>query len=91
VASRDACVHAGDSAVGHELSFFECLLDTLYRSVDIDNSPALEPVARCNTQACKLKQAALLDFGHHHHDFGGADVEAHNDVFVFFSHDVVFS
>ena len=86
MAAGDACVDPTDLAIGHELGLFQCLLNALHGSVNVDNDAALEAAAGRNAQAGEFELAALQHFGHHHHHFAGTDVEADNQFFVFFGH-----
>jgi len=83
VVAGDAGVHALDLAVGDQLGFFQGLLDAVHRGLDVDHRAALEAVGWRHAQARELEAAILLHLGHGHHDLGGADVQAHDDVFGF--------
>ena len=86
VAAGDAGVDPGDLAVGHQLGLFQRLLDALHRGVDVDHHTALDAVAGRHAQAGQLEFTPGHDFGHHHHDFGGTDVQPDHQIFVFFCH-----
>ena len=54
MATRDSCVNTRDLAVGHQLGFFQGLLNALNGGIDIDNHPSLQSAARSNTKSGKL-------------------------------------
>ena len=86
MASGDAGVHIGNAAVGHQLGLFERHLNALHRGVNVDHNTALEPIARCYAQACEFELTTGQHLGHHHHHLGSADVQTHDQIFVFFGH-----
>ena len=86
MAARDAGIDALDLAVGHQLGFFERLLDALDGGVDVHHHATLQAIARGHAQACEFELAIGQHLGHHGHDLGRADVQPHHDVFVFSCH-----
>ncbi len=86
MAAGDASVNTGNLAVGHQLGFFERLLDALHRGLDVHHHAALEAVARRNAQPGEFELAAGEHLGHHHHHLGRTNVQAYDQIFVFFCH-----
>ena len=86
MAAGDAGVDAGDLAVRHQLGFLERLLDAGYRGIDVHNHAALKAEARRNAVARQFQFAVGQHLGHHRHHFGSADVQANDQIFVFFCH-----
>jgi hypothetical protein len=86
VAARDAGVDAADFAVGHQLGFFQGLLDALHRGIDVDHHATLEAIAGRNAQTGQFHFAAGQHLGDHCHDFVGADVQPHHQILEFFCH-----
>ena len=86
MAAGDTGVDPRDLAVRHQLGFFERLLDAGHRGVDVDDHATLEAEARRNAVARQFQFAVgqyLCDDRHH---FGGADIQANDQIFVFFCH-----
>ena len=86
MAAGDAGVDPGDLAVGHQLGFLERLLNALHGGIDVHHHTALEAVARSHAQTSELELAVGQHLGHHHHHLGSADVQADDQIFVFFCH-----
>ena len=82
----DAGVHPGDFAIGHELGFFERHLNTLHRGLDIDHRTAFKACAGGHAKPGNFDLAFGQQFGHHHHDLGGANIQSNNQIFVLFCH-----
>ena len=86
MATGDAGIDARDLAVGHQLGFFQRLLNALHGGVNVHHHATLEAVAGRHAKPGELELAVGHDFGHHHHDFGGAYVQAYDQIFIFFCH-----
>ena len=86
VAAGDAGIDPGDLAVGHQFGFLQSHLYALNCRVYVDHHAALEAGAGRNAKAGQFELGARQHLGHHHHDFAGADVQAYDQVFVFFCH-----
>ena len=86
MAAGDTGVDAGDLAVRHQLGFFERLLDAGNGRVDVHDHAALEAEARRDAVACQFQFAVGQYLCDHRHHFGSADVQANDQIFVFFCH-----
>ena len=78
MAASNAGIDAGDFAIGHQLSFFERLLDAVYRGIDVDYHAALEPAAGRRAKTCQTQAAVGQHLGHYRHHFGGSDVQSND-------------
>ena len=61
-------------------------LDALYRGIYVHHHAAADAGAGRHAQPCQLELAPGHDLRHDHHHLGGADVESHDQVLVFFRH-----
>ena len=74
------------------LGFFERRLDGLHRGVNVYDRTTLEALGVRDIQVIGHAQSSHAQFtvgqhlGHHHHDFGCADIERHHEVFVVLGH-----
>ena len=76
----DAGVDRGDLTAGHELGFLHRLLDGLDRRLDVDDHPLAQPDRGVGADPDDA-DAVVGNLAHHRADFGGADVQADDDVF----------
>ena len=58
----------------------------MHGRVDVDNDAALEAGAWRDAKTGEFEFSASEHFGDHHHDLGGPNVQAYDQIFVFFCH-----
>src|SRR5262249_5926828 len=87
VAARDAGIHVGNAAGRHQLGFLDRLADRLHRRFDIDHHALAQALGLRLSQADQLEAAVGQNLGYRHHDFGGADIDADDEILVIRFHD----
>ena len=88
MAACQARVNAADVAARRLLGLLDGLVNAAYRGFNVHHHAALDALAGRCAQPYQAQLAVGLHFASHGHDFGGAYVQAGDQVLMFFRHNV---
>ncbi len=82
MAARDTGIDGVNIAASHEFGLLDGALYRVHGGLDIDDHAFLQAARRVRTDADNLDDAVLVDLPDDSDDFGRADVETYDQVFL---------